>query len=731
MHAVFFIYKIAKVCKFCYFCIFNRSVYKIKARKVNSLRIAILLILSVAFFSPIYSYAEDDDVSMLMSKLNITTDAGIRQEIYAQLCALYRNEAEEVPERIKAINEANEKGLKSMAAVNAAYICRNYYNRNMIDSLSVWVKYVSSLRSQSSAAYFYAKYFETMALLDRGCCYMAEHEAVELRAEAVKRGEPSGKILTNTLLGNVYKKSLRYAFAASAYGSALAVLSDGSKVDADIVENLFMDQARTLIKLGQCSSALAVLDRFNSLVARKVMPKYEGYVSKPGKYSWELTKLYLDCYLTMGNKDKIEQYYEKMVIDSENNNNKADLEMNYLRARYLMQKNELDNALDEIDYALARVSTMDLDYLIFKSNLQRRMGNEKGALTTYKAVCDSLRSNFTQYMANDVRMLTSSNQSLMDFVPHEEYVEQTNVIGKLLEIIILVALLLLATMFVMYFRHKYLSKKLAATNKVLAEEKANLEKITSDLEKTYREAEQSNIKRNEFLETVSHEVRTPLNSIVGFSDMILDGEDVDDAEKEYVNIIVMNSDLMLKLVNDILDLSQLDNASGVNVDIAPTDVKDVATKVLSAIKPLVKPGVNVSLTCDDGEMVIYSDHYRLQQLLTNLLGNAAKFTTTGSINLDIRHSKNSVVFSVTDTGCGISKEDRKRIFKRYEKLNESAKGTGLGLYISMLISKKLGGKIYLDDNYNTGARFVFEHPMRLQFGQKLISDDDDREEAQI
>ena len=105
--------------------------------------------------------------------------------------------------------------------------------------------------------------------------------------------------------------------------------------------------------------------------------------------------------------------------------------------------------------------------------------------------------------------------------------------------------------------------------------------------------------------------------------MILEGENVDDAEKEYVNIIIMNSDLMLKLVNDILDLSQLDNASGVNVDIAPADVKEVAKNVLSTIKPLVKPGVSVAFSCDDGETVIYTDHYRLQQLLTNLLGNAA------------------------------------------------------------------------------------------------------------
>lgn len=688
-----------------------------------------MLIFSAIFFSPICCYAEDDDVSMLMSKLNITTDANARQEIYSQMCALYRNEAEEVPERIKAINEANENGLKSMAVINAAEICRNYYNRNMVDSLSMWVRYVTALRSQAQSAYFYAKYFETMALLDRGCCYLAEREARMLQSEAVKRGEASGKILAGVLLGNVYRKSFRFRLAAASYGSALASLNDGSKVDADMVENLFVNQAKTLIKLGQCNAAIAVLDRFGSLISRKAMAKYDGYVSKPGKYTWVLTKLYLDCYIQMGDKGKMEQYYEKMILESENNDNKSDLELNYLRAKYMMQKNELDNALDEIDYVLARVSTMNLDYLLFKSELQRRMGNTKGALATYKAVCDSVKSNSSQYMVNDVRMMTSSNQSLDDYVPHEEYVEQSNVIGKMLDVIVIVAAVLLAVMFIMYFRHKYLGKKLAATNKVLASEKEKLENITLALEKAYHEAEQSNIKRNEFLETVSHEVRTPLNAIVGFSDMILEGENVDDAEKEYVNIIIMNSDLMLKLVNDILDLSQLDNASGVNVDIAPADVKEVAKNVLSTIKPLLKPGVSAAFSCDDGETVIYTDHYRLQQLLTNLLGNAAKFTTTGTISLDIHHSKNSIVFSVTDTGCGISEEDRKRIFKRYEKLNESVKGTGLGLYISMLISKKLGGKIYLDENYNTGARFVFEHPMRLQFGQKLIGEESDSEEA--
>lgn len=689
---------------------------------------AILLAVSIAFVLPFSCYADDDDVSMLMSKLKITTNASVRQEIYAQLCALYRNEADEVPERVMAINDANEKGLKAMAVKNAAYICRNYYYRNMLDSMSVWIRYVSAHRAESSSAYFYAKYFEMMALLDRDCCHIAIKEANSLKNEAVKSGDVTGRILMCELLGNAYKKCRNFSSAATAYGEALSVLTDATQIDAEQVEVLFLSQPKMLMSIGRYDEAVAVLNRFSSMLNRNVMVKYDGYESKPGKYTWVLSKLYAECYLKKGDKVKSEQYYQQLIIDSDKENNKGDLDFNYLRALYFAQKNELEDALDEIDYVLARTTNIDLDYLIFKSNLQKRMGDDKGAVATYKTVCDSLRRSYSQYLANDVRMMSSGNNpNVLNYLPQETIAEQSSAIGKYLDVIIAFAIVLLLMSVIFYLRHNSIGKKLAVTNKVLASEKSELEKVTSNLEKAYSEAEQSNVKRNEFLETLSHEIRTPLNSIVGFSDMIVESEEeADEAEKEYVNIIRMNSDLMLKLVNDILDLSQLDSA-GVTVDIAPADVKELAQKVLNAIKPLVKPGVKVSFSCDEGEWSIYTDHYRLQQLLTNLLGNAAKFTTSGEINLNIKHCKSYIRFSITDTGCGIAEEDRGRVFKRYEKLDESAKGTGLGLYISMLISRKLGGKIYLDENYVNGARFVFEHPVRLQFGQRLISDNDEND----
>ena len=111
--------------------------------------------------------------------------------------------------------------------------------------------------------------------------------------------------------------------------------------------------------------------------------------------------------------------------------------------------------------------------------------------------------------------------------------------------------------------------------------------------------------------------------------------------------------------------------------------------------------------------MLETDVSRLQQLLMNLLSNAAKFTNSGSITLSLKKDFDNVYFVVSDTGCGISDENKKKLFGRYEKLNENEKGTGLGLHISKLIANKLCGKLYLDESYSGGAKFVLVHPLRI------------------
>ena len=141
---------------------------------------------------------------------------------------------------------------------------------------------------------------------------------------------------------------------------------------------------------------------------------------------------------------------------------------------------------------------------------------------------------------------------------------------------------------------------------------------------------------------------------------------------------------------------------------------EVAEKVLYSTEALVHEGVKVVFECHEKSIDIYTDRFRLQQLLTNLLGNAAKFTKQGSITLSINLDSNFVTFSVTDTGCGIKPGKEDSIFGQFEKADEASQGSGLGLYISRTISRTLLGELFVDKTYTNGARFVFQHPTNLE-----------------
>ena len=145
----------------------------------------------------------------------------------------------------------------------------------------------------------------------------------------------------------------------------------------------------------------------------------------------------------------------------------------------------------------------------------------------------------------------------------------------------------------------------------------------------------------------------------------------------------------------------------------PNDLVACCQRALDSIRHRVKPGVRLTFTPSLESYTLNTDALRLQQLLTNLLSNAAKFTSEGEINLSfaVDESKGEVRFFVTDTGCGIPEDKCKKIFERFEKLNENAQGTGLGLSICQLIIEQLGGKIWIDSNYEEGARFLFTHPI--------------------
>ena len=268
-----------------------------------------------------------------------------------------------------------------------------------------------------------------------------------------------------------------------------------------------------------------------------------------------------------------------------------------------------------------------------------------------------------------------------------------------------VLLVLLGGLFVSLYFY-YHTKKL----------KDELEVSEGALREAKDRAEESSRLKSAFLANMSHEIRTPLNSIVGFSDVLAMGGSTEDEQQSYYKIIKTNSDLLLRLINDILDLSRLE-ANRVTLTWEECDVVQLCSQVVASVSFSRQSSDNQFLFSTSFETFrMVTDVQRMQQVIINLLSNADKFTKRGKITLDfsVNEEKQMAIFSVTDTGCGIPKEKQGLVFERFEKLNEYAQGTGLGLSICKLIVHKWRGSIWIDPDYTGGARFVFSHPLNIE-----------------
>ena len=266
-----------------------------------------------------------------------------------------------------------------------------------------------------------------------------------------------------------------------------------------------------------------------------------------------------------------------------------------------------------------------------------------------------------------------------------------------------VLLVLLGGLFVSLYFY-YHTKKL----------KDELEVSEGALREAKDRAEESSRLKSAFLANMSHEIRTPLNAIVGFSDVLSAGGASEEEQRGYFEIIRTNSDLLLRLINDILDVSRLE-ADRVILSLESCNVVQICQQVVASVAQARRSTNQFLFECEREVVEMRTDVQRLQQVVINLLSNADKFTKEGTITLklELDTAGNAAVFSVTDTGCGIPLDKQKRVFERFEKLNEYVQGTGLGLSICKLTVEKWGGEIWIDPAYTDGARFMFTHPMNL------------------
>ena len=369
---------------------------------------------------------------------------------------------------------------------------------------------------------------------------------------------------------------------------------------------------------------------------------------------------------------------------------------NYMQGRYnaAIGKHTLalqyyDNILTDIRQKMQSIIYLQIAYI--KANLLIEMDHKKEAARLYEEISMITDSVIAPSYAHRINNLRASYEENRMKVENKAEFNRIFLGGIVIGIIVLGVMI-------------YLVIHIVKQNKKIAESKIRMEQSRLNAENAMQS-------KSLFLSNMSHEIRTPLSALSGFSSLLTEQALDEETRRQCGDIIQQNSDLLLKLINDVIDLSNLE-IGNMKFNFNYCDAIAICNNVIDTVNKVKQTQAELRFNTSLPSLKLYTDDSRLQQLLINLLINATKFTPQGNITLEVQQeSKDFALFSVTDTGCGIPLEKQSSIFNRFEKLNEGAQGTELGLSICQLIIERIGGKIWIDPNYTTGCRFYFTHPI--------------------
>ena len=238
-------------------------------------------------------------------------------------------------------------------------------------------------------------------------------------------------------------------------------------------------------------------------------------------------------------------------------------------------------------------------------------------------------------------------------------------------------------------------------------------KIEEELTKSRDKAQQSDKLKSAFLANMSHEIRTPLNAIVGFSNLLVDGDMAFKKEeiKEFLSLIHLNCEQLLALISDILDLSKIESNTMV-FNLTEQPLTPLLQNILRAQQINVPQEVELLLDLPATDTIITTDPLRLKQVINNLINNAIRFTSKGTVTLGYKQNNDQVSIFVKDTGTGIDEDKMNRIFERFYKGDNFVQGTGLGLAISHTIIEHLKGTITVTSKVGEGSCCTIQHPVK-------------------
>lgn len=564
----------------------------------------------------------------------------------------------------------------------------DYLTREECDSLNA-----DGLLSQLDESQRYYTYFELERILIksslfRGEIRMAIAQSDQMYSKARALAYPFGNALALNAMGEVYSYTGRLREAGAAYEESLRLL-DGMDGEDVHIRMLLVELIDYNLRIRNVNGASRYLARLNLYPEDRLSP-LELAMRHISNASCQLFKGDLKaashCLVQIGQLEaqlipEIRQYL--LIID----------------ARYLVATGEHEAALtaynDFLQTEYARINhNIYKEALLEKADLLVKMGNKEEAYGQYGKVFSYIKTSFEKNYPEEIdRLCTRFQDDQLAYQNERDRIVSMRfyLAGIIVSVLFLIFLLVLGW------------KKIFRLKRSQMRQEAMKEKAVQAIQR-----------KNMFLSNMSHEVRTPLNAIVGFSAVLTDEDESfdDESRREFSEIIKVNSFQLLKLINDILDFSDFEN-DNITFNIRTHDAVKLCNEVVETVMASRKLEVEMRFDTDLSVLMLDTDDARLRQVLINLLMNAAKFTEQGSIVLELKMADaGTALFSVTDTGCGIPPEKQHLIFERFEKLNDFVQGSGLGLSICQLIVKYMNGKLWVDSGYTRGARFCFTHPLK-------------------
>lgn len=394
--------------------------------------------------------------------------------------------------------------------------------------------------------------------------------------------------------------------------------------------------------------------------------------------------------------------------------------LRFLKAEYYKTTGQYDEALRVVEESLSDTSRNKTGYL--RQTQMKELGD------IYWLMGDVRRSaaNYREYIhlsdsvrGQEIRNATDDFSGILEIarLQNETKELQLTLQRKRLRNTYLIICLLagvLVTGGVGYARMMKLNRRLKASEATVLAQNEHLRISGEELLEAKEQAEQASRMKTEFIQHMSHEVRTPLNSIVGFSQVLASEFRDKPATGEYASIIEANSATLLRLFDDVLEVAYLDQTGDLpRCDV--TALNNLCNDCVESTLPELHPGVSLLDELPVSDPVVRTNLKRIEQVLLHLLRNAAKFTRSGRIVLtyECLPAERLLRFAVTDTGPGIPAGRHEEVFRRFVKIDPFSQGTGLGLPICRLIAAKLGGRLFVDPEYASGCRMIFEVPFDL------------------